>query len=156
MKRSQSLLERLVDRHSLQIVHENRAAYSPSWDIVMMPSINQFKIALTGSDDDRDGVARYWATLWHEVVHWTGHPSRLNRERHRRWGDRRYAFEELIAELGAAFLCAHLGIDGELQHESYLDSWCRALSQDRARSLWTASRYASAGKDFVLSRGESN
>ena len=155
-ERSQKLLENLVERYSLKIIRDNRAAYSPSWDVVMMPHVNQFNVVLTDSVVDLDSVARFWATLWHEVVHWTGHPSRLNRERHRRWGDKKYAFEELIAELGAAFLCAHLGIDGELQHESYLDSWCQALSQERVQSLWTASKHATAAKDFVLSTGEMN
>ena len=153
---SQKLLETLVERHSLTVVHDNRAAYSPSWDVVMMPHVSQFNVDVTNSVLDTDSVAGYWATLWHEVVHWTGHISRLNRERHRRWGDKTYAFEELIAELGAAFLCAHLGIDAELQHESYLDSWCRALKQERAQSLWTASKYATAAKDFILSKGEEN
>ena len=151
---SQKLLGVLTERHSLKVVHDNRAAYSPSWDVVMMPHVSQFNVGVTNSDLDPDSEARYWATFWHEVIHWTGHTSRLNRERHRQWGDKIYAFEELIAELGAAFLCANLGIDGELQHESYLDSWCQALKQERAQSLWAASKYATAAKDFVLSKGE--
>ena len=119
----------------------------------MMPDIDQFDASLPG--EEQDGAAHYWATLWHEVIHWTGHPSRLNRERHHRWGDQKYAFEELVAELGAAFLCAHLGVDGELQHESYLEVWSKALSQDRARSLWEASAGATKAKEFVLGKEES-
>ena len=152
-KRSEELLEDLVRDHDLRIVQEDLAAYTPSWDVVMMPDIDQFDVSLPG--DGQDSAAHYWATLWHEVVHWTGHPSRLNRERHNRWGDKKYAFEELVAELGAAFLCAHLGVDGELQHESYLEVWAKALSQDRAQSLWAAAAYATAVKEFVLSKGQS-
>lgn len=154
-KRSKKLLERLKVNHSLQIVRDNRAAYTPSWDVVMMPDIEQFAAAAeTAEPQEREAEANYWATMWHEVVHWTGHPNRLDRDHHVRWGDKIYAFEELIAELGAAFLCASLGINGELQHESYLDSWCRALKQDSVRSLWEASAYAAAAKDFILEKGE--
>ncbi len=151
---SEKLLKKLIRDHGLRIVNDNRAAYSPSWDTVMMPVVDQFNAPIPGSPELQDGAANYWSTLWHEVVHWTGHPSRLNRERHQRWGDRKYAFEELIAELGAAFLCAHLGVDGELQHESYLEDWSSALKQDRAQSLWTASTHATKAKEFILDAGE--
>ena len=149
-ERSAKLLGHLVLRHGLRIVEEDRAAYSPSWDVVMMPDSDQFNVALSSDTQGQDGAAHYWATLWHEVVHWTGHSSRLERGRHDTWGDRKYAFEDLVAELGAAFLCAHLGVDGEMQHESYLDSWAKALKQDRAESLWAASAYATEAKEFVL------
>lgn len=147
-KRSEELLKELTSRYALRIEQQNIAAYSPSWDLVMMPDVDQFKV--------KDGVAHYWATLWHEVAHWTGHHSRLNRDRHRKWGDKTYAFEELIAELGAAFLCAHLEIDGEVQHESYLNSWCSALKEDRASSLWAAAAYATEAKEFVLAREDTS
>ena len=150
-KSSQELLEGLKNRDSLQIIEVNHAAYSPSSDVVLMPPANQFNVAVSG----RDGEAQYWATLWHEVIHWTGHPSRLNRPPLGDWGDKPYAFEELIAELGSAFLCARLGIDGELQHESYLDSWCKALreedTQQNAHLLWAAAKYATSANKFVLS-----
>ena len=138
-EQSKKRLDRLRSEHSIQIVKDNRAAYAPSWDVVMIPDNDRFETE-----------ASYWATLWHEIVHWTGHDTRLNRDRHARWGDKDYAFEELVAELGAAFLCAHFGINGELQHESYLDSWCRALKEDRVSSLWAASTRATEAKDFLL------
>ena len=146
-KHSKKLRDWLVDKRSLLIVHSNSAAFSPSWDRVMLPSLDQF-----------DGEEAYWATLWHEVVHWTGHSSRLNREQHSRWGDDVYAFEELVAELGAAFLCSHLCIPGDLQHHAgYLESWCDALEKDLAEqrgiaSLWRASDFATKAKDYVLGR----
>ncbi len=84
--RSAKLLQKLVDNHSLWIVYEpNRAAYNPSWDVVKLPDSLQFSASESGTANP-DGEASYWATLWHEVVHWTGHPTRLNRDRHEVWG----------------------------------------------------------------------
>ena len=70
------------------------------------------------------------------LEHWTGHESRLNREfsgilSHRR----RYALEELVAETGAAYLCAHFGIAGQLQHAEYVDSWLEVLKDERGKVL---------------------
>ena len=145
------LQRQLESDRGLQIRYaSNQAAYYPSWDVVTMPAIEQF--THMAQRDGGDGEANYWATLWHEVIHWTGHGSRLDRAKHRVWGDDRYAFEELIAELGAAFLCAHLGINGDMQHPSYIDSWCRALQKDKIELLWNASVLASKAKDFVLKR----
>ena len=149
-KKSAKLLKRLENDRALRIAYgEDKAAYRPSSDVVMLPERLQFSAPQPGTGSP-DGEPDYWATLWHEVIHWTGHSSRLDRDRHRKWGDQIYAFEELIAELGSAFLCAYLGIEGEVQHASYLESWCRALKRDKARSLWDASTYATAAKDFVL------
>lgn len=149
--RSIDLRSRLERDRGLEIRYSsNQAAYFPSWDVVTMPDIGQFNdmAPRTGGD----GEANYWATLWHEVIHWTGHGSRLDRAKHRVWGDDRYAFEKLIAELGAAFLCAQLGINGEMQHPSYIHSWCRALKKDKINVLWDASVFASEAKDYVLRR----
>ena len=63
-------------------------------------------------------------------LHWTGHESRLHRDFSGRFGNEAYAFEELVAELGSAMLCAHLKIDGQLQHASYIDSWLKVLKDD--------------------------
>ena len=146
-------LLRLLERDlSLQIVLENHAAYSPMLDVVLMPDISQFHAMARRTDNAAEGETHYWATLWHEVVHWTGHSRRLNRPPHLRWGDEAYAFEELVAELGSAFLCAHLGIDGEMQHESYLDAWCRVLKQDSGVSLREASGLATQAKTFILTK----
>jgi antirestriction protein ArdC len=71
-------------------------------------------------------VEHYYATLLDELTHWTGHPSRLNRDLDSRLGSHAYAAEELIAEMGAAFLCAEAGIQGELRHAGYIESWLSA------------------------------
>ena len=156
-EKSRDLLDKLKADRNLRIVSQSYAAYAPSFDVVMMPAPKQFNVSSDGSSGETEGMAHYWATLWHEVIHWTGHPSRLNRERHQQWGDEIYAFEELVAELGSAFLCAHLEIEGKLQHANYLDHWYRQLkkeqksNEDPAKSsLMTASNLASKAKNFVI------
>src|SRR4051812_14335681 len=79
----------------------DRACYVPAVDCIMLPPFGAF-----------EGPEHYYATRLHETGHWTGHPSRLNRDLSGRFGSRSYAGEELVAELTAAFLCAELGIEG--------------------------------------------
>ena len=88
----------------------------PSPDFVQMPPRESF----------RDGES-YSATLAHELTHWTGHPARLARDLKHRFGTEAYAAEELIAEMGAAFLCADLGITPEIRedHAAYLAHWLK-------------------------------
>ena len=158
--RSQKLLDRLRKKRGLEIQYQRIAAYSPSSDVVMMPRPEHFDATVdeTTGAVKGEGVAHYWATLWHEVIHWTGHWSRLNRERHLRWGDSNYAFEELVAELGSAYLCAYLEIEGTLQHAAYLEHWYGQLKKEKEEgreplsSLRAASHLASKAKDFVLER----
>jgi antirestriction protein ArdC len=96
----------------------------------------------------------YYATLAHECTHWTRHPSRLDRDFGRkRWGDEGYAREELVAELGAAFLCADLGLEltPRADHASYIDSWLQVLEGDR-RFIFTSAAYAQRACDFLHGR----
>jgi antirestriction protein ArdC len=119
----------------------NRAFYSVTNDYVQMPPFECFR--------DAEG---YYATLLHELTHWTRHISRLDRDLGRkRWGDAGYAAEELVAELGAAFLCADLGITPEPRedHASYLASWLEALKADK-RAIFTAAAHAQRAADFLL------
>ena len=88
-------------------------------------------------------------TALHELTHWSGHPVRCNRQLAGRFGDDAYAAEELIAEMGSAFLCAHCRIDGQLQHASYLSSWLRVLRADK-RAIFVASTKAQQAADYVL------
>ena len=118
----------------------NRAYYSIGTDHVQMPPIESF----------RDPES-YYATLGHETTHWTKHPTRLDREFGRkRWGDEGYAMEELVAELGAAFLSADLELTPELRddHASYLDHWLKALKSDN-RAIFTAASHAQRAADFL-------
>ena len=130
-KRAKSALEFL--RPNLDIRPREKALYDLNTDCIEMPAAEQF-VQKSKADNqkhrDQEGEAHYWATLWHEVVHWTGHPNRLNRLSLINRGKDNYAREELIAELGAAFLCSHFGIRGELQYTSYISSWLRGLKGD--------------------------
>jgi antirestriction protein ArdC len=85
-------------------------------------------------------------------VHWTGAKGRLDREFGQRFGDRAYAFEELVAELGAAFLCAMLGLANEPRpdHAAYIASWLEVLKSDK-RAIFTAASKAQAAADHLAS-----
>ena len=118
----------------------DRAYYSPSQDAVQMPALSLF----------RDGES-YYATLAHEMTHWTKHESRLQRDFGRkRFGDVGYAMEELVAEIGAAFLCADLQITPETRkdHAAYIASWLTVLKHDK-RAIFTAASYAQQAVDYL-------
>lgn len=94
----------------------------------------------------------YYATFAHECVHWTRHPSRLDRDLGRkRWGDEGYAREELVAELGAAFICADLGLalTPRKDHAAYLASWLQALKADK-RAIFRAASLAQKAADYLM------
>lgn len=116
----------------------NRAFYSPLDDAIHLPPQAWFPDA-----------SAYYATALHELTHWTGHPARCNRPLGRRHGLDAYAFEELIAEMGAAFLCAHCRLPARLEHASYIDSWLSALRGDK-RLIFVAAGKAQSATDFVL------
>jgi antirestriction protein ArdC len=120
----------------------DKAFFMPSQDRIQVPPFAAFKDAES-----------YYATLLHELTHWTHGPNRLVREFGRkRWGDEGYAAEELVAELGAAFLCADLSISIEprADHASYIESWLRVLKHDK-RAIFTAASYAQASSDYLHS-----
>ena len=116
------------------------AYYAPGPDHVQMPPFESFI----------DPEA-YYATLAHEMTHWTRHPDRLDRDfGRRRHGDAGYAREELVAELGAAFLCAELGLALEPRedHAAYLASWLKVLQDDK-RFIVSAASHAQKAMDFM-------
>lgn len=120
----------------------NQAFYSPATDHVQMPPFAAF----------RDSIA-YYSVLAHEHAHWTASASRCNRELGKRFGDSAYAAEELIAELGAAFSCAHLGLSTEprADHAQYLASWLKVLKADK-RAIFTAASKAQQATDWMIQR----
>ena len=124
----------------------SRAYYQPSTDSIQLPP----REAFTGSPTRSAGEA-YYATLLHELTHWTSHASRCDRQLGKRFGDQAYAVEELIAELGAAFLCAELGIADapRADHAQYLASWLAVLKADK-RAIFTAAAKASAAASFLM------
>jgi antirestriction protein ArdC len=113
------------------------ACFIPAKDVIRMPSKSDF----TTMND-------YYATGLHELTHWSGHESRLTREFGNRFGDNAYAFEELVAEMGAAFLCAHCCIDGQMQHASYIANWIKVLRKDK-RAIFTAASAARKACEFL-------
>jgi antirestriction protein ArdC len=116
------------------------ACYVPSGDFVQMPPFESFRSAES-----------YYATLAHEATHWSKAPSRLDRQfSGGRWGDEGYAMEELVAELGAAFLCADLGLTLEIRddHAAYIGSWLKVLKNDR-RAVFTAASHAQRAVDYL-------
>jgi len=124
----------------------NSAYYVPSQDFVQMPPFESF----------RDATA-FCATLGHEQVHWTSHPKRLNRDfGGKRFGDQAYAMEECVAEIGAAFLCADLGLVPQIRedHAPYVAGWLDCLKQDK-RAIFTAASHAQRAVDFLHSLQES-
>lgn len=116
------------------------AYYSTLQDKISMPARERF----TSSEN-------FYATALHELTHWTGHVSRLNRQFGKRFGDDAYAFEELVAELGAAFTVGQLGmVDATIEtHADYVQSWVRVLKNDK-RAIFTAASQAAKAADFIL------
>lgn len=130
----------------------SRAFYRPSTDSIHLPPREAFIGSLTSSPAEA-----YYSTLLHELTHYTSHESRCNRQLGKRFGDDAYAMEELVAELGAAFLCADLGITDEprADHAQYLDHWLTVMKADR-KAIFTAASKASEAAAFLaaLQRAE--
>lgn len=120
----------------------NQAFYAPAADHIQMPPFGAFA----------DNVA-YYSTLAHEHTHWTAPTVRCDRQLGKRFGDNAYATEELVAELGAAFTCAHLGLSTEPRedHAQYINSWLRVLKAD-SRAIFTAASKAQQATDWLIQR----
>lgn len=128
----------VVRQTGVQVRHGGHvAAYDRTHDHILMPEPTAFQGTPTSTPTEA-----YYATLLHELVHWTGGQLRLDR-RFGQFGDEAYAFEELIAELGAAFLCADLGVTNvpRADHAAYIASWLKALKHD-GRALFRAAALA--------------
>lgn len=117
----------------------NRACYIPSMDVIEMPNIDQFY-----------QPEHYYSVFFHEATHWTAHSSRLDRDLSGRFGDERYAMEELIAELSSAFTCAKAGIIKTTleDHAKYLKSWIRVLKND-SKAIFKASTLAQKAHEYI-------
>jgi len=120
----------------------DRAFYRIADDFIMLPDTTAF-----------ESYEHYLATALHETVHWSGSKKRLDRDLNNRFGTNAYAAEELVAELGAAFLCAHLGVEGQLRHAEYIKSWLDLLKED-PRAIFTASSKASQAADYLRTFSE--
>jgi antirestriction protein ArdC len=122
----------------------NQAYYAPASDHIQIPPFQVFV----------DNMA-YYSTLAHEQTHWTAKDGRCNRQLSKRFGDNAYAAEELVAELGAAFTCAHLGLSTEPRpdHAQYINSWLKVLKADK-RAIFTAASKAQQAADFLIHQSE--
>lgn len=132
--------ERFFAHIGVEVKHGGgRAYYQPTTDHIQMPPFEVF----------RDAVA-YYAVLGHETMHWTGAKSRLDRDLKQRFGTEAYAAEELVAELGAAFLCADLALANAPRpdHAAYVARWLRVLKGD-PRALFTAAAKAQQAADYL-------
>lgn len=133
--------ETIIANSGAQILHiaRDKAYYHSKLDSINLPPRSQFKSAMA-----------YYSTLLHELGHWTGHKSRLNRELVNKFGSEEYAREELRAELASYFLAAKIGIPHDHgKHASYIGSWIQALQQDH-NEIFRAAKDAEQICDFVL------
>jgi len=115
-----------------------RACYVPSGDYIQVPPQPAFFEQIN-----------YYRTCFHELGHWTGHASRLNRDQSARFGSSSYAREELVAEIASAFTCAALGIVPTVRHADYLGSWLDVLREDN-RAIFRAASLATKAADYLL------
>lgn len=141
-----AVADRFVSGTGARIEHGGeRAFYRPSTDHIQMPDEGLF--CGTGTMTRSEG---YYATLVHECIHWSGAEKRLDRGFGKRFGDAAYAAEELVAEIGAAFLCAELGItqDVRADHAQYLAQWLKLLKDD-SRAIFTAAARASEAVAYL-------
>lgn len=113
------------------------AFYAPGADFISMPAFAAFK-----------GADNFYSVVFHELTHWTGHKSRLDRDLKNRFGTRAYAGEELVAELGGAFLCAEFGFNGDVRNAGYIATWIELLKADK-RAFFTACSKAQAAADYL-------
>jgi antirestriction protein ArdC len=117
----------------------DRAFYSPTTDHIQLPPDHAF-----------NGAHEFATTALHELAHWTGHPSRLNRDLQNRFGSAAYAMEELRAELASAFVASELGISADIPHHaSYIANWIKPLKDDK-REIFRAAADAQRIASMVL------
>jgi antirestriction protein ArdC len=115
------------------------AYFATGRDFISLPAFAAFK-----------GADHFYNVAFHELTHWTGHKSRLDRNLRNRFGSHEYAAEELTAELGAAFLCAEFGFDGDVRNAGYVATWIDLLKTDK-RAFFTACSKAQAAADYLRS-----
>lgn len=139
-------VDRFVVATAAKIQHGGeRAYYQPSIDTIHMPLAERFFGSATSS-----ATEAYYATLLHELTHWTGHKSRCDRDFADRFNKEAYAMEELVAELGAAFLCAELSVTPEprADHAQYIEHWLKVMRADK-KAIFTAASQAARACDWL-------
>jgi len=140
------VVDAYVSNTKAKIIHGgDMACYQPVADIISMPDDHAFFDTKTGTKTEN-----YYAVLLHELTHWTKGKSRCNRDMAKRFGDDAYAMEELVADLGAAFQCAELGISLEprADHAQYLAHWMKVMKADK-KAIFTAAAKVSEAVQFI-------
>ena len=133
-------VETLIDATGIDVrIGGNRAFYAPTYDYVQVPPPQAYFEPIN-----------WHRTALHELGHASGHASRLNRDMSGSFGSKKYAFEELVAEMNAAFCCASLGIVPTVRHADYIGSWLEVLREDN-RAIVRAASQASKAADYLLS-----
>lgn len=130
--------QHIIDSAGVDII-TGQPAYIPAIDSISMPDLNAF--------NDAEG---YYLTAFHELTHWTGNKKRLGRDMGKRFGDSAYAMEELVAEIGAAYLGAVSGMTPQPRedHSKYLNHWLKVLKADK-RAIFTAASKAQQATNFI-------
>jgi antirestriction protein ArdC len=150
IERCEQIIGNMPKPPVLKHFDSNRAFYSPVDDIINLPRINQF-----------DSSEHYYATYFHELIHSTGHSSRLARSEvmdFSGFGSTPYSKEELVAEMGTSFLCAQTQIDYESivqNHASYLAGWLKVLKED-PRFIFRVSAESQKAVGYILEGNHSN
>ena len=132
--------EAILSASGAKIIYSdiNEAFFNRDLDQIVLPFKENFK-----------SPEKFYQHDFSRTIHFSGASKRLNREFGKRFGDQAYAFEEMVAELGAAFFCASVGIAYDTRHASYLDHWIRILKENK-RAIFTATAKAQAAVDFLL------
>src|SRR5215218_4853624 len=116
--------------------------------VMAKPTLFRVMISFRAGVQAFKGADHFYNVAFHELTHWSGHRSRLDRDLRNRFGSRDYAAEELIAELGAAFLCAEFGFDGDVRSAGYIGNWIELMKADK-RAFFTACSRASKAADYL-------
>ena len=138
--------EAFIQKTGAEIIHGgDQAYYQPSTDSIHIPRRESFIETDTSSAEEN-----FYSVLFHEMTHYAGMPERCNRDLKGRFGSESYAMEELVAELGAAFLCGHFNISSSPRqdHAQYLTHWLSIMKSDK-RAIFTAASKASQAVDFL-------
>jgi antirestriction protein ArdC len=146
----ESIIENMPNRPELKQINANRACYAPELDLVNMPSIEQF-----------ESSEYYYATFFHELIHSTGHNSRLAREEivnPQKFGGIPYSKEELVAEMGASFICSSVQIDFDNileNNAAYLAGWLKVLKED-SKFIFKVASDSQKAADYILNQRQLN
>lgn len=142
IKEAEAMWAGYADKPNTAFTDGDRAFYVPSMDVINVPKMGYF-----------DSPAEFYATLFHEGVHSTGHEKRLNRKSFAKFGSETYSEEELTAELGAQLLCQLCGITTTLKNSAaYCEGWAKYIRENRTRAILDAAARAQKAVDYIMGK----